>query len=179
MRNCRGKAVGGVGAGEVAGGDLEVAAVEEAAVLGERAVGGHFLRGAAPHGVVGAFDHDAAIRLFEAHGAVLGVIGDVPRARACLNQRLVTVGVEGGAEAALGGVLIQLVGGVGGGGVGVPFVIKYKVVESLISIASNSSTVRILIFIQSLLVIMFVIASSDIILGFASVPFNVEVIRPL
>lgn len=105
---------GSVGAGEVAASDLEIAAVEEAAVLRQGAVGGDLLGGAAAHGVVGALDHDAAVCFFKAHRAVFGVIGDVPNAGACLDERLVAVCVKGGAEVAFGGVLIQAVGGVGG-----------------------------------------------------------------
>ena len=88
--------------------------VEEAAVLGQDAVGCHLLRGAAAHGVIGAFDCHAAVALGEEDGAVLGVIGDVPDAGACLDERLVAVCVKGGGEAAFCGVLIQAVGGVDG-----------------------------------------------------------------
>ena len=104
---------GGVGARQVTASDLEVAAVEEAAVLGYAAVGGDLLGGAAAHGIVGALDRHGVVTFNKKNRAVFGVIGDGPDAGARLDERLVAVRVKGGVEAAFGGVLVQAVGTIG------------------------------------------------------------------
>ena len=83
---------------------------------GDDAVLCDFLRGSAAHVVIGTFHAHAVVVLGKEDGAVLGVIGHVPDARACLDSRLVAVCIVGWGEGAFrffdGGVLVELVGGV-------------------------------------------------------------------
>ena len=67
-----------VAAGEVDSGDLQVASVDEAAVECYAAVGAYLFVAAAALTVVGAFHHDVALAVGEAHGAVLRVVDGGP-----------------------------------------------------------------------------------------------------
>ena len=70
----------GGGAGEVAGGDLQVATVDVAVVKGYGTVGGYLFRSAAALGVVGAVYYGGTVVTGEGGGAVFGVVGDAPDA---------------------------------------------------------------------------------------------------
>ena len=102
----------------VAACDLQIAPVEEAVAGGDDAVFRHHLGGAAPHVVVGAGNGEVLSLFAEQHGAVLGVIGDIPDTRAGLDAGLVAVVIVGGREDIVrlvldGGVLVEGVGRVG------------------------------------------------------------------
>ena len=95
----------------VDGGDLQVAPVDVAQVVRDAAVDRDLARVAAAHVVIGAFHDGCAVFAREGHGAVLGVVDDVPDAGACLDLGLIAVRVAGLNR----GVLVQVVGVVGGG----------------------------------------------------------------
>ncbi len=89
---------GVAGAGEVATGDLEVAAVDVALMEGDVTVGCHLLGGAAAMGVVAAFDDRCLVFTGEANGAVFRVVLHTPDTGGGLDQRLIAICIEGGSE---------------------------------------------------------------------------------
>ena len=83
-------------------------------MAGDSSVLRHDLGGSAAHVVVGTGYGEAGSHLAEQHGAVLGVIGDIPDTRADLDAGLVAVVIVGGCEDIVrlvldGGVLVELV----------------------------------------------------------------------
>ena len=97
--------------------DAEVAIVEEDGV-GDLAVAFHLLVEDPPPHAVKAHGDDL-VPLCPTDGAILGVVFHRPLARFREHRGLVTIGIEGRHEPIDGGVLVEVVGGVGlalGGG---------------------------------------------------------------
>ena len=98
----------GVGAAELADAEevLVDEALEEVEARGERAHGD-----AAAHTVEGHGDHGVAG--LPTDGAVFGIVGDRPNAGLGLDESLISIVVVLGREVVDGGVLVEVVGGVG------------------------------------------------------------------
>lgn len=105
-QGARGDGVGGIpceqpqarviGAGEVAGGNLQVTSVDIALMERDAIIDGHLLGGATTQGIVVALDDDTAISTGETNGTVFRVVDYAPGIRRCLDQRLVAIRIEDG-----------------------------------------------------------------------------------
>ena len=109
-----------IAAGEVTAGDLQVASVEVSLVQRYCTVACHLLICSASHAVVGAFHYGVAFRIGEAYRAVFGIVDDLPDACFRFDAGLVAVCIEERSEGSFlillnGCVLVERIGGVGGG----------------------------------------------------------------
>ena len=83
-----------VAASKVDAGYLQVATIDVALVQSDTAVDCHLLIGAAPHGIVGAFNHRVAFAIREARGAVFSIVHRAPDTGFGLDERLISIGIE-------------------------------------------------------------------------------------
>ena len=111
---------GMIAAGEVERGNLEIASVDVSLMQRYCTVACHLLICSAAHAVVGAFHYGVAFRVGKAYRAIFGVVNDLPDTRFCFDAGLVAICIEERGECSFlillnGGILIERIGGVGGG----------------------------------------------------------------
>ena len=111
----------------------------------DAAVDCHLLVRAAAHGVIGTFHHCVAFRVGEAHGAILRIVHGAPDTGFCLDERLITIGIELRDEGSApilsnGGVLVKRVRIVHGGLAILQreFAVAYIIVGVLVILAVDS-----------------------------------------
>ncbi len=109
-----------IAAGEVERGNLEIASVDVSLMQRYCTVACHLLICSASHAVVDAFHYGVAFCVGEAYRAIFGIVDDLPDTRFRFDAGLVAICIELWGECRFlillnGGVLVERIGGVGGG----------------------------------------------------------------
>ena len=102
------------GTGEVATGNLQIAAVDVSLMKRYIAVGCYLFRSSAPHGIIAAFDDCSTVPAREANRSIFRIVLHRPDARGGLDQRLIAIRIKNGNESRVlvlldGGVLIEFI----------------------------------------------------------------------